>query len=61
MADLLLGAVAYRHRGKAGSPEKLALVARIEKLHQRDLLHSTSLSEQKLNLFLFTPRPADHE
>lgn len=61
VADLLLGAVAYRHRGKTGSPEKLALVQRIEKLHRRDLLHSTSLSEQKLNLFLFTPRPVNHE
>jgi hypothetical protein len=61
VTDLLLGAVGYRQRGKAGSAEKAALVQRIEKVHRRDLLHSTSLSEQKLNLFLFTPRPANHE
>ena len=61
LADLFLGAVAYRHRGKTGSSAKLALVHRIEKLHQRSLLHSTSLSEQKLNLFLFTPEQVNHE
>jgi hypothetical protein len=61
VADLLLGGVAYRQRGKTGSPEKVALVQRIERLHRHDLLHSTPLSEQKLNLFLFTPRSADHE
>ena len=27
----------------------------------RDLLHSTSLNEQKFNLFLFTPRTAKDE
>ncbi len=61
VTDLLLGAVAYRQRGKSGSPEKVALVQRIERLHRCDLLSSTSLSEQKLNLFLFTPRPPNHE
>jgi Protein of unknown function (DUF3800) len=60
VTDLLLGAIASRHRTKTGSPEKLALVQRVEKLHRRDLLGSTSLSEQKLNLFLFTPRAAAH-
>ena len=60
-ADLLLGAVAYRHRGKISSPEKVALVQRIEQLHKRSLVHSTSLSEQKLNLFLFTPKQTNSE
>jgi Protein of unknown function (DUF3800) len=56
VADLLLGAVAYRHRGKTGSPEKVTVVDLIERLHGRSLLDATSLFEQKLNLFLFSPK-----
>ena len=56
LVDLLLGAVAYRQRGLTRVQAKQAVVQRIEQAQGRDLLHSTMLSEQKFNLFLFTPR-----
>ena len=57
LVDLLLGAVAYRQRGLTRVQAKQAVVQRIEEMRGgRDLLHSTPLSEQKFNLFLFTPR-----
>jgi len=56
LVDLLLGAVAYRQRGLTRVRAKQAVVQSIEQFRGRDLLHSTPLSEQKFNLFLFTPR-----
>jgi len=59
LADFLLGAVSYRQRGLSENEAKKAVVDNLEKGLGRDLLHSTSLFEQKFNLFLFSPRQVD--
>lgn len=56
LADFLLGAVSYRHRGLSGNAAKVAVIELLEQKLGRTLLCSTSLREEKLNLFLFTPR-----
>jgi hypothetical protein len=56
VCDFLLGAVSYRHRGLAGNPAKVAVIKRLEERLGRSLLRSTSLREEKFNLFLFRPR-----
>ena len=56
VCDFLLGAVSYRHRGLSGNPAKVAIISHLEARLGRDLLHSTSLSEEKFNLFLFMPQ-----
>jgi hypothetical protein len=56
VCDFLLGAVSYSQRGLTGNPAKVEIIKRLEKLLGRDLLHSTSLREEKFNLFLFSPR-----
>ncbi len=56
VADFLIGALAYRHRGLHGNAAKQAVIRRIEERWGHSLLRATSLREQKLNIFLFTPR-----
>jgi hypothetical protein len=56
VADFLLGAVSYRHRGLSGNAAKEAVIKHLESSLGRDLLQSTPLREEKFNLFLFTPR-----
>ena len=56
VCDFILGAVSYRHRGLSDNPTKIEIIQRLEAQLGRDLLHSTSLREEKLNLFLFEPR-----
>lgn len=56
LADFLIGATSYRHRDLHSSDAKLAIINRIEEKKQATLLHSTALSEQKFNVFVFTPR-----
>lgn len=56
VCDFLMGAVSYRHRGLSSSTAKLAIVQHIEDCLGRSLLRSTPLSEEKFNLFLFSPR-----
>ena len=58
VADYLTGALAYRHRQLQSNPGKVAVIERIEERWGRSLLHATPLREQKLNIFLFTPRKA---
>jgi len=56
LADFLLGAVSYRHRGLTGNCAKVAVIDRLEQRLGRSFLKSTPLSEQKFNLFLFSPQ-----
>ena len=56
LADFLLGAVVYRNRGLKGSASKLSIVKSIEESLHKNLLLSSPLSEDKLNVFRFTPR-----
>lgn len=60
MADYLTGALAYRHRRLSGNPAKLAVLDHLEKKWGHSLLAATPLREQKLNIFLFRPRPSIH-
>lgn len=57
LADFLLGAVAYRNRNLQSNPAKVALVQRIEAFHKKSLVHTSPLSEQKFDVFLFQPKP----
>ena len=58
LCDFLLGAVSYRHRQLDGNPAKVDIIRHLEDRLGRNLLQSTSLREEKFNLFLFTPREA---
>ncbi|PAY05436.1 hypothetical protein CK489_29065 [Bradyrhizobium sp. UFLA03-84] len=56
LADLLIGAVAYRHRNLSSNPTKAKIVSLIEERAERPLTRSTALTAQKFNLFVWTPR-----
>ena len=56
LADFLLGAVAYKHRGLSGNKAKEAVVAQIEGVTGRSLLSITPRSESKFNVFVWQPR-----
>lgn len=56
VADLLTGALSYRHRGLTSNSAKVAVLEHLEKRWGRSLLRTTPLAEQKLNLFIFQPR-----
>lgn len=56
LADFLLGAVSYRHRNLTTNEAKIAVINRLELALGKSLLQSTPLSEQKFNLFLFSPK-----
>lgn len=51
LADLLIGAVAYRNRRLTTSPAKQALVERMEERAQISLLDNTLIQEKKVNLY----------
>lgn len=56
VADLITGAISYKHRNLSGNSAKLAVINRLEQRLGRSLLHTTPLVEQKLNLFVFQPQ-----
>lgn len=56
LADLLIGALSYAHRGLQGSPAKQALVSHIQSRSGLNLLKSSSLNEQKFNLLVWRGR-----
>lgn len=56
VADFFTGALTYKHRGLDSNAAKLAVIREIELLSKRSLSVSSSLKEQKFNLFLFQPR-----
>lgn len=58
VADYLTGALGYRHRHLLGNPAKVEVLRHLEARWGRSLSFSTPLKEQKLNIFLFTPRQA---
>lgn len=59
LCDLFMGALSYRHRGLKENAGKVAVVEAIERMAGRSLLASTSLREQKFNIFVFHPRQGD--
>ncbi len=58
LADLMLGAVAYRSRGLSTSAAKVAVLDRVCEHAAMDLRRSTPPWEENFNVFHFTPRGA---
>jgi len=56
LADFLIGAVSYRHRGLDTNATKVAVVERLERCLGYDLLNSTPLSTRKFNIFVWRAR-----
>lgn len=55
LADLLIGAVSYAHRGLSDSAGKRALVERMRNRSGLSLLRTTLLRENKVNLLVWNP------
>lgn len=60
LADILIGALSYLHRGHLekgdANPAKKAIVERIKQKSGYGLTKNTLLRETKLNLFFWQPR-----
>ncbi len=56
LADLLIGAVSYLHRGLTQSTAKMAIIDRIKERSGYTLANSTLYREDKFNLFIWQPR-----
>lgn len=56
LADLLIGAVSYLHRGLKESEAKMDLIKQIQKRSGYSLLHSTLYREEKSNIFIWKPK-----
>lgn len=59
LADLLIGALSYLHRGLQTSAAKKAVIERIQARSGFSLTCSTLPSEKKLNVFLWTPQAVE--
>lgn len=53
LADLLIGAISYLHRGKTTSEAKLKLIERIKERSKYNLMASTLYRENKFNIFVW--------
>ena len=53
LADLLIGAISYLHRGLSGNKAKLELIRRIKQRSGYTLILSTLLKESKFNIFVW--------
>lgn len=56
LADLLIGALGYAHRGLHGSTAKLELVAHLKRRSGLTLENSSLLRAEKFNLFIWRPQ-----
>jgi len=56
LADFLLGAVAYKNRNLSSNEAKIAVVKKIENKAGFPINYSSSLKEDKFNLFVFSPK-----
>ncbi len=56
LADLLIGALSYLHRGLTGSAAKQAIIQRIRQRSGHDLLRSTAPRVEKFNLLVWRPK-----
>lgn len=55
LADVLIGALSYKHRRLKTSASKLKIIERIESRSNEDLLSSVSYSKTKANWFVWVP------
>ncbi len=56
LADLLIGAIGYKHRGLSGNAGKLKVLQRILTRSGFSLERSTILGEMKFNFFIWSPQ-----
>ncbi len=56
LADFLVGAVCYAHRGLTGSKAKLALIEKMKERSGYNLLQSTLYKEEKVNIYIWKAR-----
>lgn len=56
MADLMIGALSYLHRGLDGSPAKRAVIEEIRARSGHKLLRSTLPRAEKMNLLVWRPK-----
>lgn len=56
LADLLIGALSYVHRGLSSNPAKMALLQRIRDRSGLTLERSSAWSAEKYNLFVWRPQ-----
>jgi len=56
LCDFFTGALGYRHRDLKSSVAKNAVIHAIEQRLGRSLLVSSSVTERKFNMFVFTPQ-----
>lgn len=56
LADLIIGAIGYLHRGLNTNSAKVAIIKRIQQRSGYNLLNSTLYRESKTNLFIWKPR-----
>lgn len=56
LADLLLGAIGYLHRGLQTNSAKLAIIKRMQGRSGYNLMQSTLYREEKTNIFIWKPR-----
>lgn len=56
IADLLIGALGYLHRGLSESPAKIAVIERIRQGSGMNLLQSSLVRAEKFNLFVWRPQ-----
>ena len=59
LADVLIGALSYLHRGLQASPAKQAIIERIKAKSGFSLKRSTLPSEEKFNVFVWTPQAVE--
>ncbi len=55
LADVLIGALSYVHRGMNSSDSKLAIIEKIRQMSGYTLLQSTLYREDKFNVFVWHP------
>jgi len=55
LTDLLIGAVSYKNRNLVGNQAKISIINHIEQRISQSLHLSTSLFNEKFNLFIFSP------
>ena len=59
LADLLIGAVGYLHRGLNSNAAKVSIIKRIQERSGYSLLNSTLYKEMKTNIFIWKPKNSD--
>lgn len=59
LADLLIGAVGYLHRGLNSNVAKVSIIKRIQERSGYTLLNSTLYKEMKTNIFIWKPKNSD--